>query len=87
MYYVYVLESKKDSDYYIGRTRNIKKRFDEHNAGLSKATMHRKPFVLIYFEGSIKMKDAIHREKYLKTSWGKKYIKTRVKNYLIGKDG
>jgi len=26
----------------------------------------------------------MHREKYLKTSWGKRYIKTRTKNYLTG---
>jgi len=28
--------------------------------------------------------DATHREKYLKTAWGKRYVKTRLKNYLTG---
>ena len=29
-------------------------------------------------------KDVLHREKYLKTSWGKRYIKTWNKYYLTG---
>jgi len=28
-----------------------------------------------------------HKEKYLKTAWGKRYIKTRLKNYLTGGPG
>ncbi|MFH1093700.1 MAG: GIY-YIG nuclease family protein, partial [Candidatus Omnitrophota bacterium] len=29
--------------------------------------------------------DAFHREKYLKTTWGKRYLKNRLKNYLTSK--
>jgi hypothetical protein len=29
--------------------------------------------------------DSISREKYLKSSWGKRYIKNRLKDYLTGK--
>jgi hypothetical protein len=28
--------------------------------------------------------DARIREKYLKTAWGKRYLKNRLKNYLTG---
>lgn len=39
---------------------------------------------LIYWEGCISKQDAARREKYLKTAWGKRYIKGRVKDYLTG---
>jgi putative endonuclease len=39
---------------------------------------------LIYWEGCISQKDAARREKYLKTAWGKRYIKGRVRDYLTG---
>jgi putative endonuclease len=42
----------------------------------------RLPFKLVYYESSISQKDALAREKYLKTGMGKKYIKSRIKNYL-----
>jgi len=37
---------------------------------------------LICWEGCINQQDATRREKYLKTAWGKRYIKGRVSNYL-----
>lgn len=39
---------------------------------------------LIYFEGCLNQKDATHREKYLKTHFGKLFIKNRLKSYLTG---
>jgi len=32
--------------------------------------------------GNFDERDAAKREKYLKSAWGKRYIKTRLKNYL-----
>ncbi len=81
-YFVYVLRSLKDGNLYTGYSSDVKKRFAEHNDGLNKSTKHRRPFELIYFEGAKNKYDAIHREKYLKTSYGKRYIKNRLKNYL-----
>ena len=37
-----------------------------------------------YFEGCSNQQDATKREKYLKTAWGKRYIKSRLNNYLTG---
>ncbi len=34
----------------------------------------------MYCENSNNIKDAVHREKYLKTAWGKRYLKHRLKN-------
>ncbi len=82
MYYVYVLQSDLDKNFYTGFTTNINKRIEEHNSGISKATKARIPLRLIYFEFCLNRKDAMRREMYLKTTWGKRYIKNRVKNYL-----
>jgi len=82
MYYVYVLRSQKDRMLYTGYTSNLVKRIKEHNGGKVKSTKNRLPFKLIYFEGSLNHNDALHREKYLKTTYGKRYLKNRLKNYF-----
>lgn len=84
MYYTYILQSKKDKKFYIGYTNNLKKRLKEHNAGKVASTKNRLPLLLVYYEACLNQQDATHREKYLKTSWGKRYIKQRLKNYLTG---
>ena len=81
-YYVYVLLSQKDGLFYTGYTENLKKRLKEHNAGYVKSTERRRPFRLIYFEACSDRKDALRREKYLKTTYGKRYIKNRLSNFL-----
>ena len=81
-FYVYVLQSEKDKQFYTGYTNNISRRVEEHNEGKTLSTRNRVPFRLVYWEGCINQKDATTREKYLKTAWGKRYIKNRIKNYL-----
>ena len=66
MYYVYLLKSKKDNKLYVGLTNDLKKRFTEHNRGLSRSTMYRRPLTLIYYEAYLSTKDAQIREKKLK---------------------
>jgi len=82
-YYVYVLQSEKDHKFYIGLTSDIRKRLDEHNSGKVSQTKNRCPLELIYWEGCLNQRDAARREKYLKTTWGKRYIKSRLEQYLI----
>ena len=83
MYFVYVIKSEKDGNNYVGFTNNIEKRIEEHNKGFVSSTQARLPLHLIYFEVCLNQKDATQREKYLKSSWGKRYIKNRLKNYYI----
>lgn len=85
MYFSYVLISLKDGKFYTGFTDDFRKRLKKHNNGLVIATKNRKPFKLIYLEAGLSKKDALHREIYLKTAWGKRYIKSRLKNYLNSK--
>mgnify|MGYP001565065864 CR=1 FL=1 len=84
MYYIYILKSSKDNKFYIGYTKNLKLRFEQHNRGLVDSTKNRKPFKLIYYEACLNQQDATHREKYLKTFHGTMFIKKRLKSYLTG---
>jgi putative endonuclease len=81
-YYVYVLWSERDRRLYVGYTKDIRRRLDEHNSGRVPSTKKRTPMKLIYWEGCFNQQDATKREKYLKTAWGKRYIKTRLKNFF-----
>jgi len=84
MYYIYILLSLKDKQFYTGYTSDLEKRLKEHHEGKVKSTKNRRPLKFIYCEICLNQQDATHREKYLKTAWGKRYIKNRLKNYLMG---
>jgi len=83
-YITYILKSKSDNNFYVGYTTNLKKRIYDHNIGIVKSTSARRPLEVVYYEVCYDQKDALHREKYLKSSYDKKYIKSRHKNYLTG---
>ena len=82
--YVYVLRSLKDHQFYVGLTRDLPLRVQQHNKGLVTSTKNRVPFKLVYWEGCLSESDAAQREKYLKSAWGKRYIKSRLRRYLTG---
>ena len=82
--YVYVLRSLKDNQSYVGLTRDLPLRLQQHNKGLVTSTKKRTPFELVYWEGCLDETDAAQREKYLKSAWGKRYIKNRLRRYLTG---
>lgn len=84
MYYTYVLQSTTDRNFYIGFTKNLKLRFEQHNKGLVESTKHRIPLQLIYYEACLSRDDATRREKYLKSFHGRMFIKNRLKSYLTG---
>ncbi|MBU0569460.1 GIY-YIG nuclease family protein [Patescibacteria group bacterium] len=85
MFYVYVLESLLNGELYTGRTNNLKKRFREHNLGLSISTKRYKPWKLIYYEACLNKKDFVRRERYLKTSQGIRMLRLRLKEYFHDK--
>jgi len=84
MFYIYILQSKKDKQFYVGYTDDLRNRLKLHNAGRVESTKNRLPMKLVYYEACLNQQDATHREKYLKTAWGKRYIKARLKKYLTG---
>lgn len=80
MHYVYVLQSLKKADWlYKGSTSDLKRRLGEHNVGKNFSTAPYAPFKLIYYEAYLLKRDAEAREKYLKTSMGKRVLKKQLK--------
>lgn len=82
-FYVYVLRSSVDGDKYIGFTNNLRKRIEEHNKGNSTATKPRFPLKLVYYEACLSEKDARRRERYLKTTGGRRFLAKRLREYLF----
>lgn len=82
MYYTYVLRSAKDSKLYIGYTEDLKRRLKKHNGALVPSTKDRLPVELIYYEACLSEKNAIYREKYFKTGFGRRFLKNRLKMFF-----
>ena len=83
MHYVYILFSCKDKCLYTGFTHDLKTRFYYHIKGLVKATQHRRPLQLIYYESYINELDARKREVYLKSGKGKDELKIQLSLTLV----
>ncbi len=85
MYFVYVLHSEKDGKLYTGYTQDLELRFEQHSKGYVESTKHRRPLKLIYYEACLEQADALKREKYLKTHYGKMFLRKRLKSYFTGR--
>ncbi|OGF49479.1 hypothetical protein A3G55_01115 [Candidatus Giovannonibacteria bacterium RIFCSPLOWO2_12_FULL_44_25] len=83
MYYVYVLKSKKKDWLYVGFSDNLKRRFKEHQNGLSVATRPYRPFELVFYEAYKSKRDAQKREIYFKTTKGKRALKLMLQESLL----
>jgi len=79
-HFVYILKSLKDSKYYIGVTKDLEKRFNEHDSGYSKSTKSRRPFRLAYKEEFENIREAYKREKYLKSLKNRVHLEKIINN-------
>ena len=77
MYYVYILESLVDGDFYKGCSENYEKRLEEHNSGHSQFTRTKMPWQLIFIQAFGTKKEALIREKQLKRC-NKEYLRWLV---------
>ncbi|MBU4348233.1 GIY-YIG nuclease family protein [Patescibacteria group bacterium] len=83
MYCVYLLQSLKNKNLYVGCTSDLKKRLLIHNQGKSYHTKKYMPWKLIYCETYISEKDAYSREQSLKLhAQGLRRLKERLSNSL-----
>ncbi|MCF8119871.1 MAG: GIY-YIG nuclease family protein [Deltaproteobacteria bacterium] len=51
-YYVYILQSEKDSTYYVGSTQDLESRLERHNQGRSKYTKGKGPWKIDIYGGT-----------------------------------
>ena len=77
-FYTYILRSIKNNKLYVGWTKDLRRRFAEHNDGKVNSTRYRGPFVLIYYEACLNEVKAKKREKYFKSGYGRKFLKMRI---------
>lgn len=86
-FFVYVLQSIKSAELYVGLSTALKKRLEEHNRGLNFSTKAYRPWQLIHFEAYLNKKDAVRREKYLKTNQGARLLKRMLKECFYSQRG
>lgn len=77
--FVYILISKKDNNFYVGMTKNLELRLKSHLEGKVESTKNRRPLHLMGYEVYFNKHDAAAREKFLKSSDGRKEIRIRFK--------
>ena len=75
MVQVYVIESLIDGTWYTGMALDANERLKEHNGGKNRFTKGHRPWQIIFTEAHPDWQSARVREKYLKTSSGKRWLK------------
>ncbi|MBU0672320.1 MAG: GIY-YIG nuclease family protein [Candidatus Margulisbacteria bacterium] len=75
MHTVYVLKSRIAKKSYVGITADLTRRTHEHNSGKHQYTKRYMPWEVIYTEEYSNFSEATKREKYLKTTSGRRFLK------------
>jgi putative endonuclease len=78
MYYVYVLRSIPSGKLYKGYCSDLQRRLLEHNTGKTTSTKPFVPWKIVYYEVLYSLEEAVAREKYFKTSAGRRFLKTVI---------
>ncbi|MBU0648695.1 GIY-YIG nuclease family protein [Patescibacteria group bacterium] len=81
MYYVYFLLLSNE-DLYKGFTDDLPRRIDEHKKGKVKSTKNFLPARLIGYEAYLLKSDALRRERFLKTTEGKRFLKRQYRDII-----
>ncbi len=80
-YVVYILYSISLDRTYTGHTDNVEKRLKQHNAGKTRSTGSGRPWRVIFTEACKDREEARHREKWFKSSSGRKRIAEILKEW------
>ncbi|MFA7286389.1 MAG: GIY-YIG nuclease family protein [Patescibacteria group bacterium] len=76
MFYVYLLRSvKSPSQHYVGFSKDLKQRIEDHNSGKSRHTSKFKPWKLSVYFAFENTKTAKNFEYYLKTGSGRAFLR------------
>ena len=82
MHGVYILRSRKDGELYTGYSHDVVQRIEEHQNGKVPATADRRPLEFLYCELYKNRIDAMRREKFFKSGWGRAYVRKILYNTL-----
>lgn len=75
-FFVYIIKLN-NGQYYVGRTKDLKRRIKEHNSGKVAFTMSKRPVRLIFYCAFENQFLAINFEKYLKSGSGRAFMRKR----------
>jgi len=78
MFFAYVIKSVNGEYLYKGHCENLDKRIAQHNSGMTKSNKKYAPFELVYYEEFENKVEAISRERYFKSSAGRRFLKTKL---------
>jgi len=81
MFYVYFL-LLNNSDIYKGMTDDFKRRMVEHETGKVESTKNYRPVRLIGYEAYMLKTDAARREKFLKTTEGRRLLQQQYRDII-----
>ena len=82
MFYVYLLKSKETGKLYAGLSSDLRTRIKKHFSKGVYSTKRLGSLSLIFYESFISKVDAIRREKYFKTTKGKRTLKLMLRDSL-----
>lgn len=81
-FYTYVLICENGC-LYKGFTHNLKERFQRHCAeDGAEYTKKHKPLGVVYFESFDTEKEAVEREKYFKSGYGREWLKEKISEVI-----
>jgi len=81
MYFIYAIYNQKNNKIYVGQTKNLQERLDLHNKKFfnnSYTSRYEGKWILIYSEEVTSRKNALIREKQLKSFQGRMFIKKYI---------
>ena len=81
MHYVYFLRLENKQTY-TGMTKDLRRRVMEHKQGKVKSTAHLGLVRLIGYEAYLLKSDAARRERFLKTTEGKRLFRQQYRDIL-----
>jgi len=81
MYYVYLLKTS-NGQIYKGVTGDLKRRFAQHERGEERSTSRRRLLTLVGYEAYLLKSDAVRRERFLKTTEGRRLLHQQYRDVL-----
>ncbi|MGD0590297.1 MAG: GIY-YIG nuclease family protein [Bacteroidota bacterium] len=80
MFFVYILRSLINLKYYVGSTKEVTNRIEEHNTGECKSTRKGIPWRLVRVEEYLTRAEAVRKEKKIKARGIARYLEDLEKS-------
>lgn len=82
MFYVYILKTEYNNELYVGCTKDLKHRIEEHNSRKVISTKSKIPYTLIHYEAFLNKHDTSRTRTVSKDWLGQKIYQKEFKTFL-----